>query len=385
MVLERLSPLDSLREERLFSVCPLGMVYHVGSDASLDPAHAFGPAKCEIAACGFLSWRQHSQRDPLEGMNVQPYHHPGIGIYYDANDGKIHVDEGILTADETVHVLIKQGIDFDPDAAAGYYYMRSVRSGLPPAQVVKTHIAAPSCARQAFSEGALPYQSDVSRALAKGHVAAIRAFGQQVIVSVDNPALQSRPQLCEDLTKLFGDTYDEDGVLQETETPGIIRAVHSCGDWPVLECLATGAVDVPHWDATLYGASPILGNAQVVKAHFDRGGMIALGGVPHNPATLTALATRLGFEQRQGDREEETRVYDYLQLRQQEAGEIVVDDYLRWTREISENVSIRESDVARRTFVSFPCGLGSSTHDGLRDFAYVLSRQVADALIQVYW
>ena len=125
-----------------------------------------------------------------------------------------------------------------------------------------------------------------------------------------------------------------------------ITGVHCCGntDWSLV--FATG-VDVVHFDAYEY-LEPFIAYDAEIAAHLERGGSIAWGVIPKDEAVYSVTSAEL-------------------------------IDLLEGAFDVLENRGLDRESLAKRSFVSPSCGLGSTSVD-VADRAMALTREVADEM-----
>ncbi|OGM62897.1 hypothetical protein A2961_03420 [Candidatus Woesebacteria bacterium RIFCSPLOWO2_01_FULL_39_21] len=352
-----------------------GIIYHIGSDSGPDPNEAFERVVvAEWVRSGIVSWIQG--KTPLEDMDVQPNHHPRIGLTYDGRMVRLDESRFLESIDQ-----LETGIDFDRDAAPGWHTLIDRRRELGRIRILKTHVASPSCSAHVLSPEAAACQPLVYRSLAKGHLAHAQELvgpGGVVIISVDDPKFNSVTELHENFETMFGDQFDEVGGLVATETCGVLRAIHGCGQWPVLPVMDTGAVDVVHYDAYKYSIAPLIGKHDVLRGYLQRGGLIAWGGIPQNSENLSSLAEKLDISIRvRSGRDYETMGKELLE-RIDDATGMMFGMYLSWLNAVAGEARIDAKSLNSQTFISATCGYGSNRWPSLRDFSYALARRVAD-------
>lgn len=353
-----------------------GMVYHIGSDPSPVEQGFRTVVTPEAERFGFVSWLQGG--GPYTGMMVSPYYHPDLGFTLDDRD-KIELDEandGLLRA-----ITGAEGMDFHQDAAPGWHYLLSNFDQLPPIRVLKTQIASPTCSLSVLSDSVIPWQDAIYKALVKGHLANARKLSNVVIVSVDDPNPFSVETLQANFEIMFGDKFDSNSRLVE-EGEQVMRAVHCCGAWPVLSAMATGAVDVVHYDAWQYGEAPIIGQPKVLSGYLSKGGLIAWGGVPQNYKYLLELADKLSLGPIKINSVTDFEVLAHmLENKREETADFIFERYTQWFNKVYLEGGIDRRTLARQVFISATCGYGSNESPSLRDFSYKLARDVANLAV----
>lgn len=353
------------------------MIWHVGSDPS-DPQVAFDEVVArEAVRSGFVSWTQGPT--PPEGMNASIYYHPDLGLKL--QDGKIYFDhayeEALIAA-----LTSPEGVDFHQDAAPGWKLVQEHGRTLRP-RLLKTHLATPSCSEHVLDEGVIGWQTDIYRALVRGHLRAAREIAPVIVVSADDPSEPSLARFRANFEIMFRDEFDVDGRLVRAGED-VLRALHSCsGNYNPVEIMRTGAVDVVHWDAYRYGGGILQGGGPDVRRYVEEGGMLAWGGIPQSMDYLVDLARRLGFD----DRFLEIRgladygpIADFLRENMPRAVDRMIASYSKWLRETSRETGVGQEVIRRQTFVSATCGYGANKVPPLREFSYDLGRNVVAAI-----
>lgn len=348
-----------------------GMVWHAGSDPSDNSFNSV--VVREANRLGFVSWIQG--KNTLEGMNIQPYYFPQFGLTYDVDKGKIVLDES-KAKDLQEALISKEGLDFDPDSAPGWHEVIRKAGNLDKMQLLKTQLATPTCSVNKLSEELINYQPFIYRALIRGHVGQARKLSPRIVMSVDDPNPFSIETLRQNLSIMFGDEFDA-GHLTSTEED-IMRAIHCCGDYDVLGAMKTKAIDVVYWDAWKYGAAPLIGRPEVLRDFVGDNGMFAWGGIPQNLQYLQELGGKLGIFIQASSVDDYYKLADKLEEKKEEAFSLVSKNYFQWLDAISKESGFKKSDLACRTFISATCGFGSNNVSSLRNFAYNLSRMVAE-------
>lgn len=348
-----------------------GMVWHVGSDTSKD---AFNSVVVpEALRYGFVSWIQG--KTVLEGMNIQPHYFPQLGLTYDTAAGKIVLDAS-KAGDLESALGSEKGFDFHPDGAPGWYEAIGKADNLGKIQLLKTHLASPTCSRSVLSREVIDYQPFIYRALVRGHVDQAKKLSSRVVISVDDPTPFSIETLKENLSIMFGDEFDA-GRLISTEID-IMRAIHCCGDYDLLGAVETEAIDVVHWDAWKYGASPLIGKPKILQKFINDNGMFSWGGIPQNSHYLQELGSKLGVSPEATSMNDYCKLADNLEERKEVVVSFISGNYLRWLNATAKESGLNKGEIARRTFISASCGYGGNAAAPLRNFAYNLSQSVAE-------
>ncbi|MFH1827193.1 MAG: hypothetical protein ABH812_02015 [bacterium] len=355
-----------------------GMVYHVGSDPSPVEEGFRKIVIPEAERFGFVSWLQRG--DSSTGMVVSPYYHPDLGLTLDEK-GKIQLND---TNDKLLETLTgAEGMDFHLDAAPGWYYLLNNFKQMPPITVLKTQIASPTCSSSFLSDSAFPWHEAINSALVKGHLLNARKLSKVVIVSVDDPNSFSIETLRANFEIMFDDKFDGNNRLVE-EGEQVMRAIHCCGDWSVLEVMATGAVDVVHYDTWQYGEAPIIGQPQILSDYLLKGGLIAWGGIPQNFQYLSELANKLSLPSITINSLKDYEGFaQILEDKRKEAADLIFKRYSHWFNKVSLEAGIDMRTLARKVFISATCGYGTNLSPSLRDFSYKLARDVADLTLRL--
>lgn len=354
-----------------------GMVWHVGSDPLVD---SFNSVVMEAKRSGFVSWIQG--KTALENMNIQPYYFPQLGLTYDVNKRKIVLEDNFEIKDfqEALQKVFesKDGLDFHPDSAPGWHQLIKNAHELDNIQLLKTQIASPSCSRDKLSEELIVYQPDIYKLLVKGHINQARKLSSRIVMSIDDPKYFSPATLRENLSIMFGDKFDQEGHLISTDMD-VMRAVHCCGDIEALGAIETGAVDVVHYDAWKYGEAPLMGRPDVLRNFTRNNGMFAWGGIPQSLPYLQELGEKLEIPTEIKSRDDYLKLAEKLEKNIEKAHVHVLKNYSQWLKAIAKESGLSKSEIARRTFISATCGYVGNDISALRNFAYDLSRMVAES------
>lgn len=349
-----------------------GMVWHVGSDPSVDSFDSV--VVPEAMRFGFVSWVQGSK--PLESMVIQPHYFPNLGLNYNSSTGKVVLDESKSVVLQSA-LTSPDGFDFDPNSAPGWHELIKKTGNLRKIELLKTQIASPTCSQIALSENLIEYQPFIYKALMRGHIDQARKLAPRVVISMDDPNNFSTDTLRENFKIMFGDVFNSKDHLISTDAD-VMRAIHCCGDYDVLGAMETGAIDVVHYDAWKYGPAPLVGRPDILKNFIKNNGIFAWGGIPQSLAYLQDLGKALGIYIEISSDADYAELAKKLNTYKKEAFKLVSKEYLHWLENIAKETSLNTGEIARKTFISASCGYGGNPVPALREFAYSLSRTVAD-------
>ena len=271
------------------------------------------------------------------------------------------------------------GIDLHPEAAPGWQILLAHAAELSPKiRLLKTHIATPTCSEAVLGDDLKPLQLDMYRALMLGHIKKGRMISPRIVVSADDPNPFDKNKLISNFEIMFGDRF-EYGRLIEAGTD-VLRAVHCCGDGDFLGAMATGAVDVVHWDALKY-PDVLRGQPDALEKYLSNGGMLAWGGVPQKMDIMLDLAGELGFDQHGLDvrsPQSYIPVAEFLQRNFYKAVERVYSRYLSWLLKTANESKMDPTLIAKQVFISATCGYGANPVSELRRVSYDLARAAGD-------
>ena len=227
------------------------------------------------------------------------------------------------------------------------------------------------------------WQTDIYRALLRGHLNNARRISPRVIVSADDPNPFGVPNLISNFELMFGDRFQNEKLIEQGTD--VMRAIHCCGDGDFLGIMSTEAVDAVHFDAWRY-PDVLRGRPDVLERYLKGGGLIAWGGVPQKMDILLDLAVILGMDRNSvniNSVKSYLPVADFLTLNFQTAVESVYQRYLIWLSQTEKDAQMDQAQIARQVFISATCGYGSNPLPQLRQASYEIARKVGNLNHQI--
>lgn len=243
--------------------------------------------------------------------------------------------------------------------ASGYYaFVRALKNGVPVGtRFIKGHITGPLTAGISFKDEAgrdiihndLFYDAVVKGLAMKAawQIAELKQFGKPVIISIDEPAMESLGSAFSAVSsKAVAEKLDE--IIDTIHEEGGIAGVHCCGntDWPLL---FNTRVDIVNFDAFGYMDKVML-YPEAINKFMGRGGALAWGIVPTDAFTGNETAEQL--------------------IAKLKAGMKMLESY-----------GIKRDIILRQCLITPSCGMGSLAPDTAEAILKLL-RQVSGRMRQ---
>ncbi|OGG02290.1 hypothetical protein A2W14_01000 [Candidatus Gottesmanbacteria bacterium RBG_16_37_8] len=335
----------------------------------------------EAQQTGVVTVFQRAGAIPGIGMNQEPYYHPDLGLILNEH-GNI-----VFQTDFNAEQVTQQaagGIDFDPQALPSWQVIQTNAQLLRSLdiQVIKTQLTSLNCARFNLAPEVGAIQEELMSALAATHLSKAAELAPVVCVSLDNPNNDVIEGLPRDMKNMFGMEWDENGDVSDYGLLGalnIVPALHSCGQYEMLQAMKLG-VGLVHADFATHNMDELLrGDIDVLRQFFNRQGLIAVGVIPQSENAMEALASESGIELPEGKNRYKILI-EKLREKNEAVIQIVFDKYARVLDYISQQTGIDRNQLQVQCVPSYLCGFGGTRSIPVVQYSLELAQAVSDKI-----